>query len=309
MSQESSPSLNGSLDRRRFLITGAAITGAAAIAHEVAKSERDPFCRRPLGCRTKVETSLIGAGTGMVGGNRESNMTRLGKEKFEALLHHEWDRGVRFFDCADLYGTHPFIASAFKGRKREDYQIGSKIWVLKGGIPEEERPSAATVVDRFRRELDTDYIDLVQLHCMYEDKWPEIQAQYMEDLETLKAKGIIRAHGVSIHSLGALRACLDNDWVDAIHIRINAFGDNMDGPTDEVVEVLKQVHDQGVGVIGMKLLGEGKYRDLPEKKDASIRFVLDTGAVDVMIVGFEKTEEVDDFTDRVQRILHERGEE
>ncbi|MDO4557791.1 MAG: aldo/keto reductase, partial [Planctomycetia bacterium] len=301
MSSEERTSGAGSMDRRRFLFSGATVAGAAALGvsdvlgHEVPRGELDPVVRRALGKRANVETSLIGAGTGMVGGNRESNMTRLGKEKFEALLRHEWDRGIRYFDCADLYGTHPYIASAFRDRNREDYQIGTKIWVLGGGIPETERPDAFTVVDRFRKELDTDYIDLVQIHCMYDEKWPEVQAKYMEDLETLRSRGVIRAHGVSIHSLGALRACLDNDWVDAIHIRINAFGDNMDGKPEEVVEVLKKVHDQGVGVIGMKLNGEGKYRNLPEKRDASIRFVLDTNAVDVMIVGFEKPEEVDDF--------------
>ncbi len=299
-----------SMDRRQFLVGGAATAGAVlmttqSMGHEVPAGERDPFFRRTLGTRAKVETSLIGAGTGMTGGNRESNMTRLGKEKFEALLRHEWDRGVRYFDCADLYGTHPFVASAFQDKKREDYQIGTKMWVLPGGIPETDRPDSLTVIDRFRKELNTDYIDVVQIHCMYDAKWPEKQAKYMDELETLKAKGIIRAHGVSIHSLDALRACLDNEWVDQIHIRINAFGDNMDGKPEDVVPVLKQVHDQGVGVIAMKLIGEGKYRNLPEKKDESIRFVLKTGAVDVLIVGFEKPEEVDDFTSRVETILKE----
>ena len=312
MQPEKKDSKISSIDRRRFLLSGAVVAGAAALnttgglGHEIPKGELDPCFRRKLGERAKIETSLLGAGTGMVGGNRESNMTRLGKEKFEALLHHEWDRGIRYFDCADLYGSHPFVGSAFHDKPREEFQIGTKMWVLGGGIPEKERPDAFTVIDRFRKELDTDYIDLVQIHCMYDEKWPQVQAQYMEDLETLKSRGVIRAHGISIHSLSALQACLDNDWVDVIHIRINAFGDNMDGKPEEVVELLKKVHDQGVGVIGMKLNGEGKYRELPEKREASMRFVLDTGAVDVMIVGFEKPEEVDDYVDRLGNILKNR---
>jgi myo-inositol catabolism protein IolS len=235
-------------------------------------------------------------------------MTRLGKVKFEALLREQFDRGVRYFDCADLYGTHPYVAEAFKSLPRDRYVIGTKIWVRPGGIPEPERPDANIVVDRFRRELKTDYLDLVLLHCMVAPNWPEQQKRQMDLLDELKSKKIIRAHGVSVHTLEAMQACVDNPWVDSVHVRLNAFGDSMDrkDPT-EVVPVIKQLRAAGKGVVAMKLIGEGRYRDAPEKISESLRYVLKQNCADMVIVGFEKTTEVDDYAQRAKDALKEHA--
>jgi len=305
------------MNRREFL--GTALAGAATLAgcassstlaSAAAADPTDPFQPVTLG-KTGVKVSLIGAGTGMRGGNRQSNMTRLGKEKFEALLNHEYQQGIRYFDCADIYGTHPFVASAFKSTPRDKYVIGSKIWVQGGGIPEKERPDANIVVDRFRKELNTDYIDLVQIHCMGDPKWTDQQKKQMDIMEDLKAKNIIRAHGVSIHcrpnDFGALEACAASPWVDVVHVRINPFGDSMDNKDPNVIApLIKKIHDAGKGVIGMKIVGEGRYRNDPAKRDASIKYVLGLGCVDMMIVGFEKPEEVDDFAARTKAIVSTR---
>lgn len=235
---------------------------------------------------------------------RQSNQTRLGKKEFESLLRHAYDRGIRYFDCADLYGTHPYLASALKSIPREKYVIGTKIWVLGGGLPEPERPDATAVVDRFRKELNTDYIDLVLIHCMMDGNWCDQQKPQMDLMAELKDRKVIRAHGVSIHTTGAMRACLDNRWVDSVHARINAYGDSMDDRDPAVVAgLLKRLRESGKGVVGMKLIGEGRYRNDPEKRDRSIRYVLRSGCVDTMIVGFEKPEEIDDFADRVKSVL------
>lgn len=299
------------MNRREFLgaAVGSAVLGAGLLeAAAPFKRSSSPFQIVPLG-RTGLKTSLIGSGTGMRGGGRQSNMTRMGKEAFETLLKYQFERGVRFFDLADLYGTHPYFASAMRGVARDQYTLCTKIWTRPGkAIPEPERPAAPIVVDRFRKELNTDYIDLVQIHCMTDPKWTDQVKQYMDDLEDLKAKGIIKAHGVSIHSLEALKLCATCPWVDVVHARINAFGDSMDNKDPSVVApVLKAIHDAGKGVIGMKLIGEGRYRDIPGKRDESIQYVLDLGSVDVMIVGFEKKEEVDDFAARTQKALKARA--
>jgi aryl-alcohol dehydrogenase-like predicted oxidoreductase len=246
--------------------------------------------------------SRVGFGTGMRGGNRQSNQTRMGKEKFEVLLQSSYERGVRLFDAADLYGTHPYLAGALKKIPRKDYAIVSKIWWRRGGIPEPQRPDADVVVERFLKELDTDYIDLVLLHCVESEKWPEELGTHMNILDKLKKKGLIRAHGVSCHSLEALQACVSEPWVDSVHARINAYGAKMDGPTEKVAPVLKALHEAGKGVVGMKLIGEGSFRDSDEKRDESVRYVLGLGCVDAMVVGFEKIEEVDDFAARVRKV-------
>ncbi|HEX2973814.1 MAG TPA: aldo/keto reductase [Tepidisphaeraceae bacterium] len=295
------------MNRRQFLTTTLAGAGVALMNHPLLAAaespvSNDPFQMVPLG-KTGLKVSLIGAGTGMRGGGRQSNMTRLGKEKFEALLKYEFEKGIRLFDCADMYGTHPYVASAFKGLPREQYAISTKIWVMDGALPEKERPDANIVVDRFRKELNTDYIDLVLVHCMMAGNWCEQWKRQMDIMEELKSKGIIKAHGASIHSLQALKAAAESPWVDSVHVRINAFGDSMDGKPEVVAPVLKQLHDAGKGVIGMKLVGEGRYRNDPAKRDESIRYVLGLETVNSMVVGFETPAEVDDFAMRVKNAL------
>jgi len=299
------------MNRRQFLATtiaGAAtsLLGRSVFAANAPALTGDPFQLVPLG-KTGIKVSLVGAGTGMRGGNRQTNQTRLGKAKFEALLQYEYEKGVRVFDCADMYGTHPYLASALKAIPREKYAIFTKIWVRRGGLPETERPDANIVVDRFRKELNTDYVDLVLIHCMTDADWCNQQKKQMDLMADLKSKGIIKAHGVSVHSLEALKAAAESPWVDSIHVRINAYGDNMDAKIEVVAPILKQMHDAGKGIVGMKLVGEGKYRNDPEKRDGSIQYVLGLGSVSTMVVGFEKTEEVDDFATRVKNALSEKA--
>ena len=297
------------MNRRTFIATtltgtiGVALNRSLAMAGKKNLSKTDPFQLVSLG-QTGIRVSLIGFGTGMRGGKRQSNQTRLGKNKFHTLLKYAYEKGIRFFDCADLYGTHPYLADALKSIPRENYVICSKIWVRPGGIPEKDRLDADIIIDRFRKELNTDYIDLVLIHCMTNPQWPDQQKRQMDIMADLKARGIIRAHGVSIHSTGALKACIDNPWVDSVHTRINAYGDSMDDKDPAVVvPVIKNIHRSGKGVVGMKLIGEGRYRDDPDKRDLSIKYALDSESVDTMIVGFENPQEIDDFATRVKNAL------
>lgn len=265
----------------------------------------NPLQKIKLG-NSGLETTLLGIGTGVHAGNRESFMTRQEKQKSLDLLMHAWDKGIRFFDCADTYGTHGFVKEVLPKMNRDEMTLSSKIWVRGGGIPEPERPDADVVVDRFRKELGTDYLDLVQIHCMVEENWTETQKRQMDILENLKAKGIIRAHGVSVHSLQAMKDALASDWVDVIHVRINPYGIAMDKPEpEEVVEVIHQLHDAGKGVIGMKLVGNGQLRDQSEKIDNSLKFVLGLESVDMMIIGFEENQQVDNYLARTENALNQ----
>jgi aryl-alcohol dehydrogenase-like predicted oxidoreductase len=265
----------------------------------------DPLQKIKLG-KSGIETTMLGFGTGVHAGNRTSFLTRQEKDKSLALLRHAWDKGIRFFDCADTYGTHGFVKEALAGLNRDEMTLSSKIWVRGGGIPEPERPDADIVVDRFRKELNADYLDLVQIHCMVEENWTETQKRQMDILENLKAKGIIRAHGVSVHSLDAMKDALASDWVDVIHVRINPYGIAMDKPDpEEVVEVIHQLHQSGKGVIGMKLIGNGELRDQSEKIDNALRFVLGLKSVDMMIIGFEENEQIDNYLARTENALND----
>ena len=295
------------IQRREFVKRSALGLGGILAGVPLARAAEskpaffDPYETVPLG-QTKLKVSRFCIGTGMHGGNRQSDHTRMGKQKLEALLQGAYDRGVRTFDTADLYGTHPYLVPALKGMPRDKYTIFTKIWFHPGGLPESERPATDVIVSRFLKEIGTDYLDLVLLHCVSSPKWPEELRARMDSLAQLKSKGVIRAHGVSCHSLAALEAAAAEPWVDSVHARINPFGMSMDDKPDKVVPVLKKLHAAGKGVVGMKIIGEGRLGNDAEKRDESARFVLGLGCVDVLNIGFEKTEEIDDFAGRVRKV-------
>jgi aryl-alcohol dehydrogenase-like predicted oxidoreductase len=298
------------LTRRQFVATtmaagaGTVLLGKTAFAMpgKASRLSGDPFQIIKIG-NTGIKTTLLGMGTGFSGYNRSSNITRAGVA--ESVIRQAYEKGIRFFDCADSYGTHPFAAAALKGVPRDTYTLSSKIWVGEGGIPEPERPDANIVIDRFRRELNTDYLDIVQIHCMTDSHWTDAQKKQMDILENLKSKNIIRAHGVSVHSLEAMEACVSSPWVDVVHVRVNPYGEAMDKKEPSlVVAVIEKLHKAGKGIIGMKLIGNGNFRNDSEKIDASLKYVLGLGTVDMIIVGFEKPEQIDNYITRIKNALN-----
>jgi len=299
---------NKTFTRRQFMTAISAGAGAILLrnmtgvrSRGTSAPEADPLRTITLG-KTGIKTTLLGMGTGFSGYMRSSNITRAGVA--ESMIRSAYEKGIAYFDCADSYGTHPFMASALKGLPREKYTIGTKMWCTDGGIPEKERPDAHVVIDRFRKELNTDYLDLVQMHCMTTDDWTDQQKRYMDGLENLKAKKIIRAHGVSVHTFEALTLAASSDWVDIIHVRINPYGEAMDRRDPaEIVPVIEKLHKSGKGVIGMKLIGNGAFRNDSEKIDKSLKYVLGLGTVDMIIVGFEKPEQIDNYLIRMKKAL------
>ena len=297
------------LTRRQFVAATIAAGAGTFLLRKTAPGfpsgsagfNKDPFQIITLGM-SGIKTTLLGMGTGFSGYNRSSNITRAGVA--EPLIRQAYEKGIRFFDCADSYGTHPFTAAALKGISRESYTLSSKIWVSQGGIPETERPDADVVIDRFRKELNTDYLDLVQIHCMTDSRWTDKQEKQMDILENLKAKKIIRAHGVSVHTLEAMEACVGSAWVDVIHVRVNPYGEAMDKKDPAlVIPVIEKLHKEGKGIIGMKLIGNGSFKNDSEKINASLKYVLGLGTVDMIIVGFELPEQIDNYIGRIRKVL------
>jgi aryl-alcohol dehydrogenase-like predicted oxidoreductase len=299
----------GKFNRRQFL--GAIALGSAHLLFNNPLyggtgrfRSTDPLQKIKLG-KSGLNTTLLGFGTGVSAGNRTAFLTRQEELKSIAVLKHGYDRGFRFYDCADSYGTHTLMSKAMKGMDRQSLTITSKIWTRSGGgIPEPERPDANVVIDRFRKELNTEYLDLVQIHCMVDKDWTDSMKRQMDILDNLKSKGVIRAHGVSVHSLDAMKTAVADPWVDVIHVRINPYGIAMDKPDPaEVVEVIHQLHASGKGVIGMKLVGNGELQNESEKIDRTLKFVLGLGSVDMMIIGFETEKQIDNYLDRTKSAL------
>ena len=294
------------IPRRQFLQT--ATLGAAALlaAPESSPAQAPPTPADPtapvaLGKRLKV--SRIGMGTGVHGAMRSSRQIRMGVDKFEQVIAAAYDKGIRYFDMADTYGSHPIVGRVLKDKPRDAFTLVSKIWFLPGALPEDTRDDADVTVKRFLKEVGTDYLDLVQIHCMTAADWPQQMRKQMDLLEGLREKGLIRAHGVTCHSIPALEAAAGEPWVDVVHARINPEGAYMDDTPEKVVPVLKKIHDAGKGVIGMKIIGQGRWRNDPAKREASIRYALGLGTVDVMVIGFERPEEIDNVKELTKSAL------
>ena len=239
--------------------------------------------------RTGLKTSRLAMGTGTVGSGHHSHQTALGVKGLSDLLLNGYDSGLRFFDAADSYGSHPHVAEALKHVDRSKVTVLSKSW-------SRDADGMRADIDRFRRELGTDYIDVLLMHCLTEDDWTTRYRPVMDVLEEAKQKGVIRAHGCSCHSIGALRAAAKSPWVDVDLARINPIGSHMDADPDTVAGVLREMRAAGKGVIGMKILGQGDMRD---RQDEALRFALGLGVLDAFTIGAESIPEQNDLMRRI----------
>jgi aryl-alcohol dehydrogenase-like predicted oxidoreductase len=289
--------------RRHFIGTSAAGVGAMFINSCLGTRHYDPYDIVELG-KTGIKTTRLCMGTGIRGGGRQSNLTRLGHEQAVNFVHEIYSRGVRIFDLADSYGTHACVSDALKIYPRSDYVIITKIGIRRRPASEGGDPVAETeaVITRFLQELQTDYIDGLQMHYILSGDWNTELSDYMTALDKLKQKGIIRSHGLSCHALPALETAIHEPWVDTIHVRLNAYGPNMDDTVENVEPVVKQLHQAGKGVIAMKILGEGELSNSDEQRDNTFRYVLQLGAVDILNVGMDKTSDIVDTEERIRKV-------
>jgi aryl-alcohol dehydrogenase-like predicted oxidoreductase len=235
-------------------------------------------------------------GTGVHGGNRQSDQTRMGFERLVALFRHAYSRGITFFDLADLYGTHVYFREALRTIPRDRVTILTKLWWRYDGPTEpaaepHRRRTATATIERFCHELATDHIDIVLLHCMTVANWDHQLVPYMEALTEAKQKKRVRAVGVSCHDLGALNRAAETPWVDVVLARINPRGNHMDGKPPDVIAALRRLKKAGKAVVGMKIFGEGQ---LVKQKDECIRFAQGLGLLDAMTIGFHQPGQIDE---------------
>jgi aryl-alcohol dehydrogenase-like predicted oxidoreductase len=285
------------MHRREFLIRSASGLGAAwltrkdllaALSTQPSSSKFSASDTVTLGS-TGVRTSRLAMGTGTVGSGHHSNQTALGLKGLSDLLLNGYDQGLRFFDAADSYGSHPHVAEALKHVPRDKVTVLTKTWAR-------DPATARADLDRFRRELGVDYLDVCLMHCVTEADWTERFKGVMDVLSEAKQKGIIRAHGCSCHSIEALRAAAKSPWVEVDLARINPIGSHMDADPQTVVSVLREMKAAGKAVIGMKILGQGDLRD---RQSEALRYALSLGVLDAFTIGAESKAEQQDLIRRI----------
>jgi 1-deoxyxylulose-5-phosphate synthase len=290
-----------SMHRREFLsYTARAASGAIFSLHPLARRlmALPPIASKfkandtvTLG-KTGIQTSRMAMGTGTSGVNHRSHQTALGLQGCAAVLLNGYDQGLRFFDTADGYGSHPHVAEALKHVDRGKVTVMTK-------TDTRDPAGVKANLDRFRKELGTDYIDIVLIHCVTEADWSTRYRGVMDVLSEAKQKGIIRSHGVSCHSIEALRDAAKSPWVELDLARINPIGAYMDAQPEVVIPVLREMKAAGKAVIGMKIMGQGSLRS---KQDEAFKYALGLDLLDAFTIGSESIAEQNDAVRRIAAV-------
>jgi predicted aldo/keto reductase-like oxidoreductase len=277
-------------------------TGGLSLSAQAARKSATDWVT--LG-NSGIKVTRLAFGTGTFGGKVQRE---LGQEPFTSLVRHAYDRGIRFFETAEAYtGMPEMLANALRGLPRDSYKLMTKYRLRESDDPK-------TKIDGYRRILNSEYIDILLLHCVRTSNWAEQFKRLRDEFSEAKQKKIILAHGASCHGLLPLRAFPANtNWLDVALLRVNHFGTKMDtlkqvdsddlGDVNEVVGHVKSVRANGTGVIGMKIMGEGQFRT-PEQRDASIKFVMNLGAVDAVTIGYKSPAEIDEAIERINAHLN-----
>jgi 1-deoxyxylulose-5-phosphate synthase len=288
---------NRTITRREFLgRTAAGLAGALALPSAASSKPFGPkrsAADQVLLGQSGVTVSRLGIGTGSHNGRDQRD---LGQDGFDRLVRHAMDRGVTFFDTADNYrGMHEMLGKALRGVDREKIQIQTKLPWGRYDDPLKE-------LDRYRKEVGTDYFDSFLLHCTTTPDWPETLKRHMDLMGEARERQIIRSYGASAHGLPALRGLAGTEWPQVAFVRVNHNGHHMDGSVgpfssegnhNSALPHIRRLHEDGKGVIGMKLIGNGDFTD-PAVRRRSIHYVMGLPFVDAVIIGFKSPAEIDE---------------
>src|SRR5256885_3996075 len=251
--------------------------------------------------KSNVKVTRLAFGTGSFSGKVQRD---LGQDGFTRLVRYAYDQGIRFFETAESYGEmHRMLGVALKGIPRDTYRIMSKVTTFHDGSPAEK-------FDELRKLANTDYFDIMLLHWQHTATWPSDSARWQDGILEAQSKKIILGRGASVHGLPALRRMPDNKFLQVAMIRMNHKGKSMDaedyntgGPGDvrHGGSHVPPGRQHGMGVISMKLAGEGTF-DREDRK-AAMRFAFRNAGVDCVTVGYKNTAEIDEAIENLNLAL------
>jgi len=288
--------------RRDFLKTGlaaAALAGAGSLPLRAAPETATDWVT--LG-KSGVKVTRLAFGTGTMGGRVQRE---LGQEPFTTLVRYAYDRGIRFFETAESYGEmHRMLGVALNGIPRDSYRLMSKVTTHEGVDPMQK-------IDELRKLANTEYFDVMLLHWQHAATWPTDSLRWQDGILEAQERHAVVGHGASVHGLPALRRFPGNKWLQVAMIRMNDQGVKMDaedynteglGNVSEVVAHVRQVRQEGMGVISMKLVGEGAFTTR-EDRQAAMRYAFKTAGVNSVTVGYKNTAEIDEAIENVNLAL------
>jgi aryl-alcohol dehydrogenase-like predicted oxidoreductase len=284
--------------RRNFLKTGLAagvLAGTGSLPLRAARGKASDMVT--LG-KSGVKVTRLAFGTGSFSGRVQRD---LGQEQFTRIVRHAYDNGIRFFETSETYGQmHTMLGIALKGIPRDSYQLMSKVTTREGGDPQQK-------IDELRKQANTDYFDIMLMHYQHVATWPTDTVRWQDGILEAKSKKIVIGHGASVHGLPALRRFPGNKWLEIAMIRMNHKGAKMDaedfatnglGNVSEVVSHVKQVRAEGMGIISMKLVGEGTFTNREDRRTA-MKFAFQNAGVDSVTVGYKSIAEIDEAIENV----------
>jgi aryl-alcohol dehydrogenase-like predicted oxidoreductase len=287
--------------RREFLKTGLAAGALAVTGSLPLRAERQTATDWVTLGKSEVKVTRLAFGTGSFSGRVQRD---LGQEEFTRLVRYAYDRGIRFFETAESYGDmHRMLGVALKGIPRDSYRIMSKVTTREGVNPQDK-------IDELRKLANTEYFDVMLLHWQHSATWPSDTSRWQDGILEAESKKAVVSHGASVHGLPALRQMPGNKWLDVAMIRMNHRGTRMDaedfntdglGNVSEVVTHVKQVRKDGMGVISMKLVGEGTFNR--EDRQAAMKFAFRNAGVDCVTVGYKNTGEIDEAIENLNLAL------
>jgi aryl-alcohol dehydrogenase-like predicted oxidoreductase len=288
--------------RRRFLRASLAAGAWAATVNTPLRAARGTATDWVTLGKSGVKVTRLAFGTGTASGRVQRE---LGQEAFTSLVRHAYDRGIRFFETSESYGEmHKMLGIALKGIPRDTYRLMSKVTTRPDGDPQAK-------IDELRKLANTDYFDIMLLHYQHTATWPTDTARWQDGILEAKVKKEVVGYGASVHGLPALRGMPGNKWLEVAMIRMNHNGTKMDaeefntrgrGNVSEVVAHTKQVLNEGMGVISMKLIGEGAFTTRADRQ-AAMKFAFNNAGVDAVTVGYKNTAEIDEAIENLNLAL------
>jgi 1-deoxyxylulose-5-phosphate synthase len=289
------------ISRRDFLKTSAATGTLASFGSLPLLAERSAATDWVTLGKSGVKVTRLAFGTGSHNGEVQQ---ALGQEGFTRLVRHAYDNGVRFFETSESYGdSQQMLGKALKGIPRDNYKLMTKVTTTPG-------IDMRAKLDELRRNSDTDYFDIMLLHWQHDGSWPEETARWQDAVLEAQSRETILTHGASVHGLPALRRVPSTKWLEIAMIRMNHKGTKMDNDTDawnepgnvpEVVKHTQEARAAGMGIISMKLIGEGVFNR--SDRQQAMRFAFRNAGVDCVTVGYKSTAEIDEAIENVNMAL------